>query len=366
MNKNDIHDNKIESEAVILYKPNQIIKSLTPKSKLDKFIEIFENIIQIIFNLVSKWVNIIGPCFIIAFFCFFITVILSFISNLIPYWFSEPKTITSYFIIIIIFPLFLISYFEMIFNYTLITLIKPGSVKDLRNSKKFKYKLNPYYTRLINLNYILKESNFDNSINPKFNFCNICNEIKPLRTHHCTICNECILRMDHHCPWVNNCVGLNNYKYFVLFLFHLWFLCVENTIMSVYLFFSSKENYSDHFTFVTILCMAGIFISTFFNIWYWNIIFNNDTSIEFWTRRIKTKNILIKSFSLSNYKDNLFITFCQKNLFKIIYFPSIKSLDLSGLEWSRLIDRDFIIEGINEEIDNINQNINEEEIIINK
>ena len=76
MNKNDIQNNKIESEAIILYKPNPIIKKLTPKSKLDKCIETFEKIIQIIFNLVSKWVNIIGPCFIIAFFYYYLLYLL--------------------------------------------------------------------------------------------------------------------------------------------------------------------------------------------------------------------------------------------------------------------------------------------------
>lgn len=361
MNKNDISKDLKESDAIIIYNPNPILNSLKPKSKIDKLIEIFENIVECIFNLVSTWVNIIGPCFTIAFYCFFTTVFLSFISNLIPFWLSEPRTFFSFIIIVIIFPLYILSFLYVVLNYTLATIIKPGSVKDIRKSIKFKTKINPYYSKLINLNYILKENNFDKSITNKFPFCKICNETKPLRTHHCNVCNECIMRMDHHCPWINNCVGLNNYKYFVLFLYHLWFLCVSNTIMSIYLFFFSDFNTDNQFTFVTILCLCGIFISTFFNIWYWIIIFNNDTSIEFWTRQIRRK-ILIKSFSLSNYKENLFITFCQRNLFKILYIPSIKSLDLSGLEWSRIIDRDFYIEGIHE----YNDIFNDEEIKINK
>ena len=52
-------------------------------------------------------------------------------------------------------------------------------------------------------------------------FCKECNEIKPGRTHHCSTCNHCVFMRDHHCPWINNCVGLENYRYFLLFLFYL-------------------------------------------------------------------------------------------------------------------------------------------------
>ncbi|CAO3593506.1 unnamed protein product [Absidia cylindrospora] len=61
-------------------------------------------------------------------------------------------------------------------------------------------------------------------------FCNICQCVKPDRTHHCSDCNLCVLKMDHHCPWINGCVGHRNYKFFFLFvsytgLYGLWGLC---------------------------------------------------------------------------------------------------------------------------------------------
>jgi len=66
--------------------------------------------------------------------------------------------------------------------------------------------------------------------------CIKCNEIKPGRTHHCEVCNRCVFMMDHHCPWVNNCLGIENYRYFLLFIFYLligsaWFAL---TIVSIW------------------------------------------------------------------------------------------------------------------------------------
>jgi hypothetical protein len=63
--------------------------------------------------------------------------------------------------------------------------------------------------------------------------CSTCTYIKPVRTHHCSICNRCVFNMDHHCPWVNNCLGLENYRYFLLFILYLFVGVCYNLISIV-------------------------------------------------------------------------------------------------------------------------------------
>ena len=76
--------------------------------------------------------------------------------------------------------------------------------------------------------------------------CNKCMEIKPGRTHHCAVCNRCVFMMDHHCPWVNNCLGMENYRYFLLFIFYLmigsaWYLMTIISIWDHHIYVSSKS-----------------------------------------------------------------------------------------------------------------------------
>jgi len=45
-----------------------------------------------------------------------------------------------------------------------------------------------------------------------------CHVARPHRSKYCRSTRKCVLLFDHFCPFVNNTVGLNNYKYFYMFL----------------------------------------------------------------------------------------------------------------------------------------------------
>lgn len=128
--------------------------------------------------------------------------------------------------------------YNITFNHVLAMIVKPGSPKDLRAIEAMRDK-NKQRSHRKDIQDQLDQDRFDGvSTDVKqllryrhktlsdLSFirkkCVGCEEPKPARTHHCSICNSCVLIMDHHCPWVNNCIGLENRRYFLLFILYLW------------------------------------------------------------------------------------------------------------------------------------------------
>lgn len=163
--------------------------------------------------------------------------------------------------------------------------------------------------------------------------CHTCNEIKPARTHHCSICNECVFHMDHHCPWVNNCVGMENYRFFALFLLYLM-------LGLIYFFLSiicmwKHHNYRDHkalMHFLTILDGALIVVLAGFNAWNWFLACAGLTTLEFMAQ-VGGHRSNHYDFSFGTVHDNLFKIFGTRSYFAMLS-PSLRNSAFTGLEWS--------------------------------
>lgn len=140
---NNTKDNNNNTKGLSEIKTANDCKKLNSKN--------FEGVIEFLFLKFSGAVKIIGPLFAFCLVMFVIVVSYTVFGFIIPYWMKHINHIIG----VLLFFLAIYLLLSILFNYFLAVLVKPGSLKDLRNSK--------YYRKNDPLNFMKSEINFESS-----------------------------------------------------------------------------------------------------------------------------------------------------------------------------------------------------------
>lgn len=166
--------------------------------------------------------------------------------------------------------------------------------------------------------------------------CSECQAPQPVKARHCSVCNRCIFHIDHHSPWVNNCVGLENQRFYLLFLLYsmigvTYNLCSFVAIWNHYLY--KESQHLMNFIFITdllLLVSLGCL-----NLWHWSLAMTGVSSVDLLCGRTSSTLTGQKRQRLTfrSIKDNLYRVFGTHSLVAMLS-PSLRAMPFSGVEWT--------------------------------
>ena len=163
--------------------------------------------------------------------------------------------------------------------------------------------------------------------------CQKCNELKPARTHHCSVCDTCVFQMSHHCPFTNNCVGLENQRFFLLFILYS-FLGSSYSLISIISIWN-HNSYRENHELMSFLLVFDVLTSgclLLYNLWCWSLAAAGMTTVEFIGQKTGYKTNYY-DFTFVRARDNLFKVFGTKSYFQLLS-PSLRYNAFNGIEWS--------------------------------
>jgi len=135
----------------------------------------------------------------------------------------DPQT--SWFKVHIVWAIFLST--NVIYNYALGVLSDPGSHKGSAYKKICKMASDKFGKDF------LKDLTARTSAGPyEWTRCRKSGMPKPPRAHFDSVTKRLVIQMDHYCPWLFNTVGWGNFRYYLMFQYHLVFSTVYITIMT--------------------------------------------------------------------------------------------------------------------------------------
>jgi DHHC palmitoyltransferase len=105
--------------------------------------------------------------------------------------------------------------------------------------------------------------------------------VKPVKTRHCSVCNRCVFHLDHHNPWVNNCIGLENQRFYLLFLLYAMLGVVYQifTTTAIWNHYSYKRN-QDLMNFVLITDCVLLCVLFTLNLWHWALALTGLSTVD--------------------------------------------------------------------------------------